>query len=168
MNATTVPMSWFRDAATRRFVMLGYLPWLAGLSILWEAAHLPLYTIWHDASASYMAFAAAHCTGGDVLIGAASLALALVVGREQSLTDWRWRRIAFVTAHVGPSYTAFSEWLNVAILQNWAYSYLMPVIEMGSVRIGMSPLLQWVVIPPLSLYLGHRKFIAWSNSNSTD
>ena len=37
---------WFRDPETRRLIALRYLPRLAGLSVIWEIAQLPLYTIW--------------------------------------------------------------------------------------------------------------------------
>ena len=146
--------SWLHDPAARRFIVLGYLPWLAGLSLVWEVAHLPLYTIWNEASAGYIAFAVGHCTVGDLLIGTASLALTLMVGREERLESWPWMRIAFGTALAGIAYTAFSEWLNVAVLQSWAYSERMPVIALAGMRLGASPLLQWAVIPPLALYMG--------------
>ncbi len=47
---------------------------------------------------------------------------------------------------LGVVYTAFSEWLNLVVRQSWAYSPLMPVIG----GIGLTPLLQWLVIPPLA------------------
>ena len=68
MSTAADHAGWLRDAAARRFIALGYLPWLAGLSLTWEIAHLPLYTIWNEASPEYMAFAVAHCTVGDLLI----------------------------------------------------------------------------------------------------
>jgi hypothetical protein len=162
MNAAADRGGWLRDGAARRFIALGYLPWLAGLSLLWEIAHLPLYTIWNEASAGYMAFAVAHCTVGDALIGAASLGLALIVGQEGRLKSWRWLRIAFVTSLIGMGYTAFSEWLNVEVLRSWAYSDAMPVIELAGVRLGASPLLQWAVIPPLAVYVARMKLITSS------
>lgn len=150
-------VGWPRDPAARRFIALGYLPWLAGLSLVWETAHLPLYTIWDEASAGYMAYAVAHCTAGDVLIGAISLMLALLAGMEGALDAWHWPRIALVTAVLGIAYTAFSEWLNVSVLQSWAYSERMPVIELAGLHLGVSPLLQWAVVPPLALCMARRK-----------
>ena len=156
MNTAADRSGWLYDGGARRFIALGYLPWLAGLSPIWEIAHLPLYTIWDEASPGYVAFAVAHCTVGDLLIGAVSLALVLTVAREGRLSSWHWRRIALFTALAGLAYTAFSEWLNVAVLQTWAYSPRMPVIELVGVRLGASPLLQWTVLPPLALYMGSR------------
>src|SRR5712691_3727222 len=101
---------WYRDAAARSLILRRYLPWLAGLSLAWEIAQLPLYTLWKQATPAYMAFAVAHCTVGDVLIGSAALAAALVITRAPALARWQWRRIALLTAVIATSYTALSEW----------------------------------------------------------
>src|SRR5688500_7766325 len=139
--------SWYRDAAVRRFIAVRYLPWLASLSLAWEIAHLPLYTLWDEASLSYMAFAITHCTAGDVLIGGTCLAVTLSTTRQGTLGAWQWERIALGTALLGVAYTGFSEWLNVHVFQSWMYSERMPVIGVAGVRLGVSPLLQWVLIP---------------------
>ena len=59
----------------------------AFLDLLWEAAHLPLYTIWMDGTIRDNAFAVLHCTMGDVLIALAALTAALVVARPPGLAD---------------------------------------------------------------------------------
>lgn len=56
-----------------------------------------------------------------------------------------------VVAAVG--YTVYSEWMNTVARAAWEYSALMPVIRFLGLEIGFSPLLQWVVIPPLALWL---------------
>ncbi len=48
-----------------------YLLVLAGGNLVWEAAHLPLYTIWRSGTWRENAFAVVHCTGGDLLIATA-------------------------------------------------------------------------------------------------
>jgi hypothetical protein len=144
---------WYRDAAARTLVLRRYLPWLVGFSLAWEIAQLPLYTLWKQATPAYVAFAVAHCMIGDVLIGSASLAAALVVTRAPALAGWQWRRIALITAIVATSYTAFSEWMNTLVLRSWAYSELMPRVSLGDIELGVSPLAQWLVIPPLTLWL---------------
>ena len=135
-----------------RFVALRYLPWLALLSLAWEIAQLPLYTLWKDATPAYMAFAVAHCTIGDVLIGAGSLLLARILAREESFG----RRTLSWMLILAPAYTVFSEWLNTT-LGRWSYSELMPLVPLGTIEIGLSPLLQWLVIPPLALHFAKRK-----------
>lgn len=146
-------VAWYRDRRAWRFLALRFLPWFAGLNLAWEIAQLPLYTLWTEATPPYMAFAVAHCTLGDLLIGAASLALALVLVRASSFDAWPWRRLALSTALLGAAYTVFSEWANTAILGSWAYAASMPRLELGAIEIGLSPLLQWLVLPPLAFYV---------------
>jgi hypothetical protein len=151
-----VPVAWFHDPETRRFILFRYLPWLAGLNLVWEIAQLPLYTLWKEASPGYLAFAVIHCTAGDVLIGGGALAIALMLGREATFAQWHWRRILVVMLVLGPGYTMFSEWLNTTLFR-WSYSEEMPTLAFGEIRLGVTPLLQWLMIPPLALYLARRK-----------
>ena len=64
----------------------------------------------------------------------------------------RWQPIGALTVALGMTYTLFSEWLNLAVLRNWAYAESMPTISFGDARIGLTPLLQWLVVPPVALY----------------
>ena len=148
--------AWYRDRDARSLIAFGYLPWLGGLNLAWETAQLPLYTLWSEASAGSIAFSVAHCTAGDIAIGAAALIMVLILGRERAVSQWRWRRIAVWTALAGAAYTVFSEWSNTAILGSWAYSELMPTLKVGGVEFGASPLAQWLLLPPLALYLARR------------
>lgn len=145
--------AWYRDRDARSLIVFGYLPWLGGLNLVWETAQLPLYTLWSEASAGTIAFSVAHCTAGDIAIGAAALIMVLILAREGALSQWRWWRIGVWTALAGAAYTVFSEWSNTAILGSWAYSGLMPVLKLAGIDIGLSPLLQWLVLPPLALVL---------------
>jgi hypothetical protein len=156
--------AWYRDRDARSLIAFGYLPWLGGLNLAWETAQLPLYTLWSEASAGTIACSVAHCTAGDIAIGAAALIMVLILGRERAVSQWRWRRIAVWTALAGAAYTVFSEWNNTAILGSWAYSGLMPVLKVAGIDIGLSPLLQWLVLPPLALYLGGKS--RWRDSSS--
>ena len=148
-------LPWFRDTEVRAFVASWYLPWLAGLNLAWESLQIPLYTIWTEASPGYIAFAILHCTLGDVLIAMASLALALIFAREGALSNWRWWRVGFLTLLFGLGYTIFSEWLNVTLFR-WSYSQLMPTLNIAGFTLGMAPLLQWLILPPLALELARR------------
>lgn len=137
--------------------MARYLPWLAGLNLLWEIAQLPLYTIWSQAPPGEIAFAVVHCTLGDVLIGAAALLIALLAVRAPALERWNWTAIGVLAVLLGVGYTVLSEWMNTTIRPSWQYSSLMPLVDIGGVAIGLSPLAQWLVLPPLALYLAARR-----------
>ena len=149
-------VSWYRDRAAVHFILLRYLPLLAALHFVWEWAHVPLYTIWSEADFGYIAFSVAHCTLGDVLIGASALLLALLIGREGSVAAWSRPRIAVLSAALGTAYTVFSEWVNVTVVRSWSYAAAMPKLTLGDFEIGLTPLAQWILIPPLTLYLAKR------------
>lgn len=135
----TIPANdWLR--ALRR-----YLAGVALANLVWEFAHMPLYTLWDTGSPSEIAFAALHCTGGDVLIALASVMLALFMAGQASWPQSGNRRLIAVTVILGLSYTLFSEWLNIEIRQSWAYRDIMPVVPL--VDAGLSPVLQWIVVP---------------------
>lgn len=131
-----------------------YLVTIALGDLAWEAAHLPLYTIWRTGTPGEKAFAVVHCTGGDLLIALACLALALVLAGKPAWPVRTHRRVAVLTTGFGVAYTVFSEWLNIVVREAWAYSDLMPVVPV--IDTGLSPLLQWVVVPWLALHLARR------------
>ena len=149
-------MTWHRDRAALRWIAARYLPWLFALNLAWEAAHVRLYTLWQEADVAYIAFSVFHCTLGDLLIGAASLSLAVIIVRAGALPAWRWRTIAVITTLFGVAYTIFSEWMNITLLRSWTYSEAMPTLKLGSFEVGWTPLAQWLVLPSLALYLGRR------------
>lgn len=123
-----------------------YLPAIAIGNLVWEFVQLPLFTIWNTGSTGEIVFAAVHCTGGDILIATASLMLALLLwGAGWPHARPAYRRVAALTVVLGLAYTIFSEWLNVVVRKSWAYSELMPIVPL--VDAGLSPLLQWIVVP---------------------
>ena len=127
-----------------------------GLNLLWEVAQLPLYTIFATGTSTEIALAAAHCTVGDVLIAISSFVLGLLATRR---VDWPMSRPLLggtVAILFGLVYTAISEWYNVYQTGNWSYAPAMPLLF----GIGLAPLLQWLVIPPLVIACLRRRSIA--------
>jgi hypothetical protein len=135
------------------------LPWLAGLSLAWEIAQLPLYTLWNEASPAHIAYALAHCTAGDLLIGTAALAVALSVLREPGLARGRWWSAAMLATLLGVAYTVSNEWRNVAVLESWAYTEAMPTLAVGGFELGLAPVAQWLLVPPLALALARLRIL---------
>jgi hypothetical protein len=133
-----------------------YLLTIAVGDFVWETAQLPLYTLWQTGTPGEKLFAVVHCTLGDLLIALSALTLGLVLAGHR---DWPLRRFAAVAALMlafGLGYTVFSEWLNIVVRRSWAYSSLMPVVPLFGLGIGLSPLLQWIVVPTLALYVARR------------
>ena len=146
-NAQTINYAWL--SALRRFFLF-----TAVGHLIWEFAHMPLYTLWDTGTRGEIVFAAVHCTGGDVLIASATLLMSLLLfGNNQ------WPRQAFTAVTLsmivlGVGYTVFSEWLNIVIRKSWAYSEAMPVVPV--LEVGLSPLLQWIVIPGVAIWWARR------------
>lgn len=132
---------------TRRiFALTGLWSALAfALNLLWEIAQVRLYTIWDAADQMAVAWALLHCTLGDVVI---ALALFVLVGALLRCEDWPvlhpWTGGAIVV--IGAiAYTVWSEWFNVYRVGSWGYTASMPMIF----GIGLAPLLQWLILPPV-------------------
>ncbi len=118
---------------------------VAAANLIWEFAHMPLYSLWETGSAGEIIFAAVHCTGGDILIALSAIMLSLFL-----FGNGTWpaeRRVPVVAGAVacGLAYTIFSEWLNIEVREAWAYRELMPVIPL--LDAGLSPVLQWIIVP---------------------
>lgn len=133
-----------------------YLATVAGADLVWETLHLPLYTLWRTGTVGEKIFAVVHCTFGDLLIALATLALALILVGHRDWPARRFTQVAALTLFFGLGYTIFSEWLNVIVRKSWAYSSLMPVISAFGLTVGVSPLLQWIGVPSLALYMARR------------
>lgn len=52
----------------------------------------------------------------------------------------------------GLAYTVFSEWFNVYRIESWDYAPSMPLVN----GIGLTPLLQWSVVPVVMIALFRR------------
>ena len=144
-HAATKPMDRHGAQISLR-ALRRYFSVIIPANLIWEFAHMPLYTIWNEGSWGEIVFAALHCTGGDTLIAMSALMLALMLARH----DWPFARqtrqqVTVLTVAFGLGYTLFSEWLNIVIRAAWAYSDLMPIIPI--LDAGLSPVLQWIVIP---------------------
>ena len=128
------------------------------LNLVWEVAQLPLYTIAQDPSVARIAYAVLHCTVGDAIIATVAFVLAGIVLPDAdwpSSRPWAGGAVAIL---FGLAYTAYSEWYNVYETGAWAYSGSMPLVF----GIGLAPLLQWLVIPVVTLLIAR----AWHRTHA--
>lgn len=139
-------------------ILRAYLVWTVVSHLVWEVIQLPFYTIWTQETPVYNAFAVLHCTAGDVLIASAALALSLVVAGRGAWPFERFWPVVSLATGMGIGYTIYSEWLNTGVRLAWAYSEWMPVIPV--LGTGLSPLMQWLVLPPLGMWVCRRRLIS--------
>lgn len=157
MRLTTVGSMQHHGAQISLDALRRYFAVIIPANLIWEFAHMPLYTIWNDGSWGEIVFAAVHCTGGDILIAMSALMLALMLAGHgwPSVRPAR-QRVTILAVVFGLGYTLFSEWLNIVIRAAWAYSELMPIIPI--LDAGLSPVLQWIVIPMAGFWWASRPF----------
>ena len=68
------------------------------------------------------------------------------------------RRVIAVTVFVvvfAVVYTGYSEYLNAIVRRNWVYADAMPTLPL--MGIGVSPLVQWIVVPIVALVWACRR-----------
>ena len=129
------------------------------LNLAWEIAQLPLFTIPSAQNTRQIAYAVAHCTAGDVAIAVVSFLIAAVALRDANWpASHPWRGVA-IAIFSGVLYTAYAEWYNVYQAGYWAYSSSMPLLF----GIGVSPLLQWILIPAATVLI----VLNWAGTSPT-
>jgi len=139
-------MSRFLSIPEVKLIAMGFL-----LNGFWEFLQSPLYAD-HDRGTIYILLSRLHCTVGDVLILLVAYWITSLIFRTRSWpTEKGWSAVLLFIAS-GLFYTAWSEWFNTRIAREWTYAPAMPLIY----GIGVAPLLQWLVIPGVLIYILRR------------
>ncbi len=124
------------------------------LNFVWEMLQMPLYGGYLEEPYWEGTKRCVQATGGDVAILLAAYALvAAVSGRFWLKRADHLAVVAFVAC--GVAATIAFEVVNVHLLGRWSYAASMPTIA----GIGVAPLLQWVLLPPLVLWIAHRHLV---------
>jgi fructose-specific phosphotransferase system IIC component len=94
-------------------------------------------------------------TLGDVVIALVGFWAVAASARTRSwvLRPTAGQLTGFVA--VGVLITILMEWLATQVLDRWTYAESMPVIPL--LGVGLSPLLQWVVLPPIVVWFVRRQ-----------
>jgi len=142
---------WYRSRPAWRFVLARFVPLLAAGNLVWEIVQLPFYTLWEEGTPRLRAFAVAHCTIGDVMIGTAALLVSIMLFGRRGWPRFGHGRVMATATFAGIAYTVFSEWMNTQVTMGWQYAGSM--LQVPPFGTGFAPLLQWVVIPPLAYWL---------------
>lgn len=124
------------------------------LNFVWEVLQTPFFVDISD-KINTIIWYRFHCTLGDVMICLAGFWFVALIVRSRSwlLNPTKKKILLFVA--FGVSYTIFSEIKNVSLNKLWAYSDFMPVIPY--IDVGIMPLIQWIIIPPLLVFIVRRQ-----------
>jgi len=139
----------------RRFTFRRYVTCSAFGHSAWEILHSPLYRGWMPSLISETPLLLARCVIIDALLALAALSLAVWFTGNSGWPDAGYWTAGGRAIALGVVLAVLAEWLNVYLLGTWNYSPPMPVVPF--LNVGVSPLLQWVLVPGLSLWWARPK-----------
>ncbi len=119
------------------------------LNLAWEAIHVRLYTLWDDSDRVRVWSSVLHCSLGDGLIALTGFIVTAALLRQPAWPNSWPRAGSAIVVVMTMAFTLYSEWRNVYGLGAWAYSPAMPQVA----GIGLTSLLQWLIIPPAATAL---------------
>lgn len=133
--------------------------WLAFFSFLlhfaWEMLQAPTYAGMAEMPHWDGVILCLDATLGDVGFTLTAFWLASAAARSRTwFTAWR-PLPALIYMATGLLLTAGFEYYYTEVSLRWTYSDLMPLVPpLGT---GLSPVMQWLLIPPVALWLTHRQ-----------
>lgn len=124
------------------------------LNFVWEMWQLPLYdgiasfSYWENLTGCTLA------TLGDVVIALSAFWLVAVVAQSRwwILRPSLRQVLGFIL--IGAGVTVVLEALATGPLDRWSYAAAMPTLLIGT---GLTPLLQWIVLPPIIVFFTRRQ-----------
>ena len=127
------------------------------LNFVWEILQAPLYVGMADMPHALVTKDCLQGTVGDAVIMLLAYGVVAVAARSRRwiVAARGWQLALFIA--IGVSITAAIEWLATRgyWIGNWNYLPTMPLVPGTS--IGLAPLLQWVVLPLLTVWFVRRQ-----------
>ena len=125
------------------------------LNFVWEFLQVPFFQAMPDLAHWDAVKICVFATLGDVGIALVAFwsVAAMSYARSWILSPSGQQVLAFVT--VGVLITVVAEWLATDVLNRWAYATSMPTLPL--LGIGLLPLLQWLILPPLVVWFVRRQ-----------
>jgi hypothetical protein len=134
------------------FVFFSYI-----INATWEWKQSPFY-IDNTSTVADKVLCYTHCTTGDTIILLVGFALISLYNKSMDWIHHPKVKDYLVLVVFGVSYTFFSEYFNVNIKHNWSYSQSMPLVPFTN--IGIIPLVQWIILPPIIVFITKRQIRA--------
>lgn len=135
-----------------------FFTFAALLNLPWEFMQVPLYAGMANAQHWDAILVCTRATLGDGLIMLAAYWAAAMAARDRYwFADWKWLELALFVASGVLITLVLEHFATRSTLPawGWRYSEAMPVVP--GVGVGLAPLAQWVLLPPLALWLVRRQ-----------
>lgn len=138
---------------------------LAGFGFLlhfaWEMMQVPWFEGMTEASHGDVVWLCTRATVGDVVIALSAFWVACLAARDRHWIQQARRKPFLVMLFTGVVMTLAFEWLATGLLERWRYAEVMPVVPI--IGVGLTPLLQWLLLPPLIVWLSRRHMLGSGN-----
>lgn len=142
--------SWSRRMPELPLAGFGFLAHFA-----WEMMQVPWFAGMLEAPHGTVVWLCTRATLGDVVILLIAFWIAsLMVRNRHWMLAAGWRKPLLVMVATGMLITIAFEWLATGPLDRWTYGESMPVVPL--IGVGLTPLLQWIILPPLIVWLARR------------
>ncbi len=137
------------------------------LNYPWEFAQAPLFAAMAEAPHWDAIKRCSTATLGDIVIMLIAYWSVAAIARSRYWITAPTAAHLMMFVAVGVTITVLIEQLALRGLWfgGWDYSSLMPVIP--GIGVGLSPLLQWIVLPPLAVWFVRRQLAAVSHRRGT-
>ena len=96
-------------------------------------------------------------TFGDVLISLGAFWAAALIFRNRNWIRSPNGAVLVVFIAVGLAVTVVLEWHATTVAERWQYSDAMPTLPL--LGTGLSPVLQWIILPLLTVWLARRQIL---------
>jgi hypothetical protein len=87
------------------------------------------------------------------MIGTAALLMAIILMGRGGWPRSKHAHVLGAATFTGVAYTVLSEWVNTEITMGWEYGEAM--LRVPPLGTGITPLLQWLVVPPAAYGLAY-------------
>ena len=124
------------------------------LHFVWEMVQAPLYSNMRQVSHAAAIAICAGATAGDVGIAFVAYAAGALGQRDPIWILHPMARGSWVYLLSGIGITLLFEYLWAGPEGRWIYAPNMPIVPV--LGVGLSPLLQWLLLPPLAAWLTFR------------
>lgn len=134
------------------------------LHFVWEFLQVPTYEGMAEMAHWQAVKMCTSATIGDVGFALTAFWTTSLIARSRHwiTAPKNWQRLVFLGVGIG--LTVGFEYYYTNISLRWTYSDLMPLVPPFGT--GLSPLLQWIVVPLLTLWLSRRMISAATISNT--
>ena len=148
-------LSWSGGWLSSSAINLAFIAFL--LHFVWEFFQVPLFAGMPDMAHWDAVRFCARAALGDAVISLAAFWVVALVYRDRHwvLAPPKAAITGFIA--VGVVITVALEWHATTIADRWQYGDLMPTLPV--LGTGLSPLMQWILVPPLVVWIARRQIL---------